>query len=384
MGTVLLLLIAIGAILRMTMPFLGHNYDAESFTIVAKLVSQGKNIYANTTRYSYSPLYGYVFGLSYAATSLAVPTGTDNVFRFVMPIFLTLADIGITLFLFKRFGLLPAALFILNPISIIISGYHNQIDNVAILLGLLAADYFDKSKNLGRNSWLSLILLGLSLSVKQTLIAFPLWLAAKRKKWSERIIVLAVPFVILILFFLPSVPGGSPGIVENVIKYRSSNNAPFFFSVLPRFINTHISSYVIFYFSLLAGAIIFRQKLALTSLLYYLLALVIFSPSVTPQYLVIPVISLSVFPNPFYLLYTLLGTLDFTVFNIDELHLRGLARFVPQMISNEITTYRGATDWMIVFLFLGFLWMFFGNKWMRRIVMLFRPANDNRRKHQSE
>jgi len=45
--------------------------------------------------------------------------------------FLSLVDLGIFFVLWKKFGRPAAALFFLNPISVIITGYQSQFDNLA-------------------------------------------------------------------------------------------------------------------------------------------------------------------------------------------------------------------------------------------------------------
>jgi hypothetical protein len=353
--------IILGIALRIIVAMRGHNYDVESFTLVAQLVSEGKNVYGNISRYSYGPAYFLILGFMYKAVTLFFsPTLVPIFFRFTQTLFLTAVDIGIMLFLRKKFNLTASILFFLNPISIIVTGYHSQIDNFAIFTALIAASIFTQNKRLdfGKKQIAGLLLLGLSLVIKHVFLAFPFWLSMKEKSWKNRLITFILPLVVFVLSFLPYIGGGLSGIIKNVILYRSGNNAPFFYFLLPKAINLYVSSYVIFYIALIISGIIFYRVSAMRSLLYYLGILLIFSPSISPQYIVIPVALMAVYPNIFYFLYTLLGTIDFIFVNVDELHFREFQHVIPSPIIKGIGGYRGADDWLVVFLFLGFIWMF--------------------------
>jgi hypothetical protein len=58
-GTNWLLLgvIVIGLAARFFFTTFGHNYDLDSDTIVAEIVDQGGNVYADTPRYNYAPVW---------------------------------------------------------------------------------------------------------------------------------------------------------------------------------------------------------------------------------------------------------------------------------------------------------------------------------------
>lgn len=364
-GQLLCFAILIGVILRIYVSTLGHNYDFDSFLIVSRLSAEGKNIYANTGRFNYGPVYFLISGLFYKGISLLVPSLLIPVlFRFVHAILLTVVDVLISLFIKKRFGYFPAILFILNPVSIIISGFHGQLDNIAILFGLIAVDLL--SHAVIKNSWqkriIGYFILGISLLTKHVLLFFVLWLALKEKSWKMRILTLIIPLLIMLIGFMPFMSEGMGGIVKNVISYRSGNNAPFFYFITPKFINNYVSSYIIFTVAILLSGILFIKKKYVESLLYYLGILVIFSPSISPQYLVIPVVLMSVYPNIFFILYTLLCVLDFLFVNVDELHLVSFQYLVPNQIFKEISGYRGAADWLVVLLFLGLIWIFINKK----------------------
>src|SRR6185369_1491861 len=103
---------------------------------------------------------------------------------------LTLGDVAIWAVLRGRHGSRVAALFFLNPVSILITGLHGQFDNLAVLAALLAMLVMGEHEAgrtaaaPGRGRWLcGLALIGLSLCVKHLLFVFPAWLALKEPTW---------------------------------------------------------------------------------------------------------------------------------------------------------------------------------------------------------
>lgn len=136
------IVVTLGVILRVLVAFRDYNFDVESYRIVADLVAQGKNVYANTPRYNYGPIWFHI--LSYLDRSPWFPSSAVWALRWKVTFFLTGVDLGIAILLLRWFGTLPAVLFFLNPISIIITGYHSQFDNLAVLIGLLSARLLER------------------------------------------------------------------------------------------------------------------------------------------------------------------------------------------------------------------------------------------------
>ena len=57
---VFLVIIALGLDLRMGAAVLGHNFDIESWYIVADIMRHGGNVYAETGRYNYGPVWFFI------------------------------------------------------------------------------------------------------------------------------------------------------------------------------------------------------------------------------------------------------------------------------------------------------------------------------------
>jgi len=196
--------IVVGIAARLLVATRGHDPDMDSWQTVAKLVEQGKNVYASTNVYNFAP--GWLLILHV----LDMLAGHNPVvFRYFVAGFLSLGDVGIFVILWHRFGKLASCWFLLNPISVIISGYQNNFDNLAILLGLVAVllmgDDFERFVN--RRKLLGLFILGLSLVVKHVFFAFPFWLAVKQKGLWQKLLVVLIPVSVFAMSFVPYWPG---------------------------------------------------------------------------------------------------------------------------------------------------------------------------------
>lgn len=337
------LVLVIGVALRYWVSTLGSNFDLESYGIVADIVDRGGNVYAETERYNYGPIWFYVLGSLHDVSGLF--TDPAGAFRPLLIGVLTLADIGIWAVLHRRFGRIAGFLFFLNPVSIIITGYHNQFDNLAILVGLLAMLVYAASFVPG------LLLLGLSLTIKHVLLVFPLWLAIKEKGLERKLAALALPISVLVVSFVPYLGAGRSGIVANVVEYRGHDNAPFWHGVLPAQLQPFVSPFLLFAGAMLVLGFVWRRRDDLDLALLYLVALVVFAPSIANQYLAIAVPAMAAFPSLFFLPYQVLSAW-FLAIHPQGLHNEWLRERSPTQLVAEVGMPR-AYDLVIMALALG-------------------------------
>ena len=270
----------------------GHNYDMISWFTVADITSHGGNVYAETDRYNYGPVW---FLIIHVLDVLSLHR--HEVLRYSIAGFLSLVDVGIFLFLLRRAGSVAAILFFLSPVSVIISGYHCQFDNLAVLLGLwsvqLIGDDFEKSMD--RRKFGGLFVLGLSMATKHVLFAFPVWLAVKQKGLWQKIFILTVPVAVFLLSFAPYWPAGRQGILDNVFLYHSNPTNFFYEFLVPKLVQECVGSGAIWFALIVVFAFLCRTRNAFESLLIYTGVLVAFSPATYNQYLAIPMALASVF-----------------------------------------------------------------------------------------
>lgn len=325
----------------------GVNFDFDSYRIVVDLMQHGQNVYASTDRYNYGPVWFNVLNLLDWLAGHEV-----HRFRYLLTGFLTLVDIGIFWVLWRRFGKWPAIIFFLNPISIIVSGMHNQFDNFGVLIGMLAVIRFgdDFDQPLNSRKYFALVLLGFSLMTRHVLFMFPLWLAVKQRGLVQKALVLVVPVFCFLIGFVPYWAGGSTGILQNVFRYSSTETATHYFHSLfvPVFLQSCLSPKLVWGVILVALAFVCRKRGGLETLLIYLAAMVACAPATTNEYLAIPASFAAVELNPFSIGYFLVGALQLALATSTLNLLDSPAGFTYNFLDLAIITLTFALVWALV------------------------------------
>ncbi|MBE5837193.1 hypothetical protein [Butyrivibrio sp.] len=287
--------ISLGVIARFVAMTLGHNYDFESYCIVGEIVGNSRNVYAETSRYNYAPLFSIVQGGFYRFAQFKAEEW-KLVFRVLIVGMLTLSDVGIACCLAKLHSIGAAIFFFLNPVSIIISGYHNQFDNMAILFGVLAVFFYNDSTKIKWKDFIFVMMIALSLIMKHIFFMLPIFLLAKKElSFKKKVFYAITPPTIFLMSFIPYVVQSKEaflGVLNNVFLYRSYNNAPLLLG-LYKLINFPLSkSFVVYLMLMLIMAYLTRKMNIEETILIYMISMVAFSSAVANQYLVIPMAAL--------------------------------------------------------------------------------------------
>jgi hypothetical protein len=307
---------------KMTVATMGHNFDVDSWKVVTGILEQGGSVYAGTDRWPYGPaLFPALAGLDWIAHFLHPTSGADihmlgpntgEAFHIIMAAFLATIDVFIALALVMGYSYSSAMFFLLNPISLVISGFHSQVDNVAVFAALLAWLPIRNGKP-NTSRWLaSSVLLGLSLTIKHSFFFFPIWLVFWRPLGNLRIRLTyaVITYGLFSLSFLPWLAEGASraGIMHNVVGYRSLYGNSLLGLVTEWFIS--IRSLDIFFAwlplmtafkGLWAGSVVLMGiavalKSKLSDLLpVYLMALFGLNIAVGDQYLAIPMIAAAIY-----------------------------------------------------------------------------------------
>lgn len=276
---------------------IGSGFDFESYCIVGRLVNEGKNVYAETTRYNYGPVFFMIQGFCYwLAHFLSIDIIAT--YRVLIVSVLTLADIGIMFYIMTRYSLKLGIVFFLNPVSIIITGFHNQFDNIAVFLVLCSCCFYNEEEKINRRDFLFVLFMALSLVTKHVLFMVPIWLFVKKGlTFKKRILYSVIPVFIFLLSFIPFMIGNMDavkGVLYNVFLYRSSAFG-MLIDYACKFLRIPLQFYfIIFVLSMSILALITRKQEYEYQIMIYLLAQVVFASAAAPQYLIIPIVALCV------------------------------------------------------------------------------------------
>lgn len=276
---------------------LGHNMDFEAYCVVGEIMSKLKNVYAETDRYNYGPVFMCIQGFCY---KIAQFISKDSIltFRVLMVGILTLTDLGIALWLSNRYSLKHGIIFFLNPVSIIITGFHNQFDNIAVLLALISTNFYNEEKEIGKKDWLFVVSLTTCLMTKHILFIIPFWILIKKGlPIGKRVLYAIVPPALFLISFIPFMAENQKafaGIMKNVFFYRSYNNFPLLGWILEG-VGVRSGYWFFIYIAIMVGlAFVVRKQTYEYQVLFYLISMVTFSSAIANQYLIIPIVALCV------------------------------------------------------------------------------------------
>lgn len=347
--------VLVGVLLRIWAQTSFRNYDFDSYIIVSQILTSNGNPY-DSGRYNYGP--NWMFFLTFARYIFEDP----DAFRLVLAITLTLADIGIAIILFKRGHSLASIIIMLSPISIAITGQHQQFDNIAILLMLtaMALDRPTSETRWSRNDTYVLILISLSITTKHLFIFFLFWFALKQPGVRKALIFLILPIAIFVLSLVPFFLNSPQAVIEHVVLYSSYNNAPLLNFFIPGLGDMDALGRRIiqgfFVLAVLITGIYFRRLPAFTLALVYMVTLVVFSSSLADQYLSIALVSAAVFLNIGFLLWMILGSI-YLFGNPATLAVPGFTSINQANPNLFLTTSDSAYQLLSVSLFFGWILM---------------------------
>ena len=277
---------------------LGWNFDLISWWIVATLVNEGKNVYVYTGRYNYGPIWA---GVTWIALRIQHAFGLSGLASFHVFVagFLTTVDIITAVTLGRVYGFMPAVLFLICPVSVLITGYHSQIDNIAILLALWSWCLLERlpegDGQLDNIIWPA-VLMGLSLATKHVFAFFPLWIVFwPSRPMRVRLLYAGIAYAIFLGAFIPYVltPEELASVKAHVFFYQGWGH--FGNALLPRMIPDQSLWTGAFAVGMLAAGFIISRWARRQLFFLYPVALVTLTTTMTDQYLVIPIISFAAY-----------------------------------------------------------------------------------------
>lgn len=273
-----------GLLLRFYISSFGHNIDLDAFF---------NNHYYSIQSFGEpwsSGHYNYGFAWGYYSFLLNVLSGHEfHVFRILIILSLGIVDILIAWQVRKRYGNIYL-LVLFNPVTVLITGYHNQFDNVAILLGILALQKYEYQSLKIQKHLPYILLMSASLVVKHDLIFFAFWIIFRNFYSFKRILLAACPVLIFLISFAPFVSAYQQ-IWLHVFRYKSFNNGPLYYIV---FLKQDLSSYffVLFLCLIVFAGLMLRNADLYDSFWLYLILFVALSSSIANQYLAVAALGL--------------------------------------------------------------------------------------------
>ena len=322
-------------ILKLSISTLGYNNDIEIWKHVSRGMLDGflngRVIYTYTQFYNHGPIRSYA--LYFLAFALNILSLNDMyTFHIWVVFFLSIFDTIMALLIWKIFGKVSSLIYLLNPVSLLITGYHSQIESTTIMIGLLswfvllkAKDLYEKKNPKYKKLLIaSAIILGFSLGIKHVLFFFPFYVFLMHRrnkifKTSDIITYIFIPYFIFFGLFGIEILRDSyhpaaitfRNIKMFVFDYRSgglygtSGFAQLLHLFLPAaYIQKYFSwtpffkDYSFFFVtSLLLFGVLAINKVKDIKIVYplYLLAMFAFSPSLANQYMAVPLLAMSVF-----------------------------------------------------------------------------------------
>lgn len=320
---ILILIILNGLLVRLIMAATFHgNYDVGWFTVTADTALAGNNVYTTIGKYNYSPVWFLVLA-GLRKVQLHIPGIT---FAFMIRFFGCVVDLASLAFLMliARSERLPvirtATLFYLNPVSFLLTGYHGQFENLAVLMilvGLFAYLRLRHKAVLG--TALLWIFATAGMIIKHNIfyeLIICLNTAVKRYRVKAALFVVSV--CIFLATFLPYWSTGSKGIINNVFLYSSGYGH--IYGIMSLF-NFPPIKYV-FIAGLFGFGLFLKGKDIIRNCLMGMLFFLIFTTGIAIQYFVLPIALGVLRLSKGFLLYSLVTTL-FLLGDIDNVYVPG-------------------------------------------------------------
>jgi hypothetical protein len=310
---ILLLVILNGTITRLIFAsVLYGNNDIKNMEHVSKLVVNGKNVYASTKSYPYSPAW-FHFLAAFQRLHQRFPALT---FTCITRSFLTFIDLLTLLFLLliasrEKISLVKTSIFFyLNPVSYLITSYHGQFENFAILMvvvGLFAYLRLRHKPVLG--NILLWIFATIGMIIKHN-IFYELIICLNRaiKRYWLKFLLFVISVCVFLSLFIPYWSEGKKGIIKWVFLYGGGYVGRYGIPTLiklPRIKWAFVAGMLVF-------PLFLKSKDIITQCLMGMLFFMTFTTGISIQYFILPIALGALRPSKGFLLYSLAATL-FTI-----------------------------------------------------------------------
>lgn len=340
-------IIFLGLVLRFMIIILpAVNFDMSMFMTYADVFREGKrNIFMYNYSYNYSAAIFFLVGFF------------DTIFQFLKlpfypPVhrtFITLIDL-LTLFILikiaKKYNISEkrtAVFYFLNPVSILLSGYHSHFDNIPVFFLLFGTWYYFCS-NLPYKKVMAWALISLGFIVKhiipfQVLLVYAFWY--QRRYIYKAFILFGLTVIAFLATFIPFYTTDEAKFVINeyVFGYQGLATISGFTAIMYRLCPNceflEIKYYTLYKYLFMGAGIIFalyltQLKDVFRALLLSLIFFVAFTSGHAAQYFILPIAVGALYPSIWFVLYTLVTTLFLTIFQIEI----GISIYIKVILMN--------------------------------------------------
>jgi hypothetical protein len=332
------LIVLNGTIIRLMMATAYYgNFDMHSYEVVANIVTNGGNVYAQTERYNYSPIWFTILGFL-KQVQIQLPMLS---FHFVVRAFLCIVDLVTLVFLLliahhKKISLPKIAmLFYLSPVSFLLTGYHGQFENLAILMiviGLFA--YLKLSQKPIWGTAILWLFATAGMVIKHNVFyELIICLNAAIKRYQIKFLLFLISVCFFLALFIPYWNGGKEGIIRNAFMYSPGVGMYGITSLfnLPQLKYLFIIGMCVF-------PLFLRNRDIIQQCLLGMLFFLTFTSDISIQYFILPVAIGSLYPSKGFLFYSLAASV-FILGNSDNLFVPGFHLFGWNVV------WVGATYW---------------------------------------
>ncbi len=307
----------------------------KNFITDAEIFRLGKtNIYLYQQSYNYSPILFYLIGFVDTIQRII----SDIPFYVLFRIFISSVDIGSALLLYKIAKILKISplktvtLFFLNPVSIILSGFHAQFDNIAVFFLLLSIFIYCKNPVFKKSKRILLWTIGtIGFITKHIIFAQTFLLYTylfKDKKLIKASFLFFISLTIFFVTFIPYYSEASDTIIKNVFQYSGLARLTGFSYIISELCNNckvlNIEIYDVYKYIFLCTSFLFALYAArlpiIRSMLVTTLFFLTFSSSIAAQYFILPIAFGAFFPTKWFYLYSAIVTI-FLLGNSAELNI---------------------------------------------------------------
>jgi hypothetical protein len=305
----LLLIILDGTIIRLIMASACFgNFDMQSCEIVTNIAMQGGNVYALTYKYNYSPIWFLILCFLKHIQIQLSPVS----FHFVIRSFLCLVDLATLVFLLLIANLrkisLPkvALLFYLNPITFLLTGYHGQFENLAILMVIIGLYAYLKlyQKPIWGTAILWLFASAGMIIKHNVFYELIICLNSAIKRYWLKFLLFTVSVCIFLATFLPYWIAGKEGIIKYVFMYSSNEGK---YGITTLFHSTQFR--YLFIIGMFVFPLFMKNRDIIRQCLLGFLFFMTFTSGISIQYFVLPVAVGSLYSSEGFLFYSIASAL---------------------------------------------------------------------------